>query len=895
MTLQGHARGPGTASASRSVAGEGRKRRAILLHLGTLGAEVAKGTTLGLVLMARGAPGGVRRTAATAAACAAACLLLAAVSSNRGSGTLAIALLRSPASLPPGAQLLADALRDVDKAEHAQPPSDGKAAALDAAPATAAARTGKAKRLEAHAAPFAALKSADDGLLALAQRDLLKSPEPASARPALPAWGSHAWKVAAAQAEVQEKALQLKLDRQQRELDQQHAAFEALSEGALGTKLSDRMALAAKVRKEVAAAKDMQARARKLSDKVVTDLHVSNGKLNLRQWYRSQSAYKASDESTAAVKRAEKLWAKAMRDRQDLRAMGADPKLKMRANEMERDEVREAMTKRHMAHVRTQLQKAAARLHALRSERRAANRAKAQDSKPQKLQHKMTAAAAPSKSAASSQNNAARSPKKGAKGPAVVGAANKRPASAIVERRVTSGHGAEPVVARSAKQAVAALKRDIEMRGGAHSSTLDVVRHVMRDMDHTARGGGTGGQGGTHFVLAKALLHSQEKEADEAKDPVPQLKSSAADAKQQVTAGKETGKEASLSAASTRQVSTSPSSNTDGAKQLVAVPKHVGDKRTQAKTPDAARVQAVKPPAVAPKDVDEKQARATTAGAAREQAATRRSNKLGAQSGEDGSNRLFASVSSWERKLAQRANMQLGEAAETPPVAHSSGSNPARPRSRVHREARGNTGGGAGAAPVHSSVNAAQSLAAAHRRESKTEVLKDKIQAMAAAHPAFAAHLQHARQKQEVSPPKAASPPVEQQAPAGLQSPSLAATAAGRAAVGSRGRVQGRREEGQDQFARAVHALDQESMGLPVVAEAEQEGEGGSPAREMELASGAVAIDTPQGIVDAPYAPSTSTRVAALAFSAAQDQHTPPQVSPDALPLIERSSVLNWR
>ena len=84
-------------------------------------------------------------------------------------------------------------------------------------------------------------------------------------------------------------------------------------------------------------------------------------------------------------------------------------------------------------------------------------------------------------------------------------------------------------------------------------------------------------------------------------------------------------------------------------------------------------------------------------------------------------------------------------------------------------------------------------------------------------------------------------------------------------------------------------------MGLPVVAEAEQEGEGGSPAREMELASGAVAIDTPQGIVDAPYAPSTSTRVAALAFSAAQDQHTPPQVSPDALPLIERSSVFNWR
>ena len=82
---------------------------------------------------------------------------------------------------------------------------------------------------------------------------------------------------------------------------------------------------------------------------------------------------------------------------------------------------------------------------------------------------------------------------------------------------------------------------------------------------------------------------------------------------------------------------------------------------------DAARVQAVKPPPFAPKDVDEKQARATTAGAAREQAATRRSDKLGAQSVEDGSNRLFASVSSWERKLAQRANMQLGEAAKTPP------------------------------------------------------------------------------------------------------------------------------------------------------------------------------------------------------------------------------------
>jgi len=108
-------------------------------------------------------------------------------------------------------------------------------------------------------------------------------------------------------------------------------------------------------------------------------------------------------------------------------------------------------------------------------------------------------------------------------------------------------------------------------------------------------------------------------------------------------------------------------------------------------------------------------------------------------------------------------------------------------------------------------------------------------------------------------------------------------------------------------FSRAV-----DSIGMPPRALAEEHAadEGGSPGREMELASSAVAFESPHGIVDKPYRPSASEEVASLVFEADGRRHQPHTAALKAashassrasnydatrsLPWIERSQILNW-
>ena len=222
--------------------------------------------------------------------------------------------------LPPGARLLADALRDVattdksapllTRAEHEHSRKGGGAGARgDGVPDSASVHAMKFTGLERLALQMRKLTP----LASMPRRDDVISAS------SLPAAGSHAWKIAETKAALRMSSLQLQLDKQQRRLDVENAEHAALLHGPVGEQLQARQTVAGRAKREVAAAMDMEAKARKLSDEVVSDLHVAKGHYDIKQWYRSQSAFKSSKESTDAVNKAKKLWAKAMVDREALR------------------------------------------------------------------------------------------------------------------------------------------------------------------------------------------------------------------------------------------------------------------------------------------------------------------------------------------------------------------------------------------------------------------------------------------------------------------------------------------------------------------------------------------------------------------------------------------------
>jgi len=262
-----------------------------------------------------------RMRAGTAAGAAAVCAVLTAcavVWSTGGRGAVVLG------ELPPGTRLLADALRDVATATDARGHAavrgngGGKGGGGGEAAAAGASGVGVPDSASVHAMKLTGLERLALGMRKMSPLASMPRLDPISPS-SLPAAGSHAWEVAKTKATVRVSSLQLKLDRQQRRLDVESAEHAALLNGPVGAELNARQALADRVKHEVAAAKSMEAKARKLSDKVVSDLHVQKGHYDIKQWYRSQSAFKSSEESTDAVSKAKKLWAKAMADRQALR------------------------------------------------------------------------------------------------------------------------------------------------------------------------------------------------------------------------------------------------------------------------------------------------------------------------------------------------------------------------------------------------------------------------------------------------------------------------------------------------------------------------------------------------------------------------------------------------
>jgi hypothetical protein len=215
--------------------------------------------------------------------------------------------------VPPGARLLADALRDVAKSE------EGNAEESKGKGSKAAARAPDGASV--HAVRETALERM---AMAIGMREKMT---PLASMPrhrfvvdasSLPSYGSRAWKLAKAKADVRVSALQLTVDKEQRRFDEEGARYSKLYKGPVGAKLQSKEQLEARVKREVATAQAMEARARKMSDNVVQDLNVKKGHIDIKQWYRSQAAFKSSQESTEAVKDAKKLWAKAMADREAL-------------------------------------------------------------------------------------------------------------------------------------------------------------------------------------------------------------------------------------------------------------------------------------------------------------------------------------------------------------------------------------------------------------------------------------------------------------------------------------------------------------------------------------------------------------------------------------------------
>jgi hypothetical protein len=66
--------------------------------------------------------------------------------------------------------------------------------------------------------------------------------------------------------------------------------------------------LEAKRAGEVRQAKSLERKARLLSEAVIRELHVRNGRYNVQEWYKSHAARKSSLQSTKDVDLARKQW-----------------------------------------------------------------------------------------------------------------------------------------------------------------------------------------------------------------------------------------------------------------------------------------------------------------------------------------------------------------------------------------------------------------------------------------------------------------------------------------------------------------------------------------------------------------------------------------------------------
>lgn len=137
----------------------------------------------------------------------------------------------------------------------------------------------------------------------------------------LPAFGTQQYKVALAKAKLDENWARLKIAKLRQKKDATIADFQQFEKHGYKQARHLQKRLAFREKREAKKAEKLQAEAKQMTEDVIKDLNVKDGKFDIHQWYRSQAARKASTRSTRDVEEAKHMWAAATQDRQRLRAL----------------------------------------------------------------------------------------------------------------------------------------------------------------------------------------------------------------------------------------------------------------------------------------------------------------------------------------------------------------------------------------------------------------------------------------------------------------------------------------------------------------------------------------------------------------------------------------------
>jgi len=131
----------------------------------------------------------------------------------------------------------------------------------------------------------------------------------------------------------------LRLARDRRKHDGMVAQYEPFLRGKFGKLMAKKSALVSRERLDITAAKALEARARRLSQQVVKNLNVHNGKFSLAEWYRNGGALESSKDSTVAVAGAKRMWARVVTDQRALKRMEASPLFNKHATQLAAAEI----------------------------------------------------------------------------------------------------------------------------------------------------------------------------------------------------------------------------------------------------------------------------------------------------------------------------------------------------------------------------------------------------------------------------------------------------------------------------------------------------------------------------------------------------------------------------
>ncbi|EKX45497.1 hypothetical protein GUITHDRAFT_152732 [Guillardia theta CCMP2712] len=185
----------------------------------------------------------------------------------------------------------------------------------------------------------------------------------------LPRYGSHAWRIALDKAMLKQASLKLKLAEAQQKRDMEDHELRKIDAGPLAELKNEKRSLSAVEHKDKARAKYLEDKARQLSDSVVKDLNVEQGKFNIVQWYKSKSARESTSQSTDAVTKAESMWKKAALDSKKLMNLEGRPDYRKLSNQEASTEVRLNIYRANVDRIKAKLRRISAKIHGLNAEK----------------------------------------------------------------------------------------------------------------------------------------------------------------------------------------------------------------------------------------------------------------------------------------------------------------------------------------------------------------------------------------------------------------------------------------------------------------------------------------------------------------------------------------------